>query len=297
MTTPFHEAVYGVGITPVTPFSSDLRDVDIGAMRANVAYLRQEGARLLYPCGNTGEFTSLSLDEWTATVEAATDAAGDDVAIAPGIGHGIATATEMLRRAELIGASGALIMPPAPVYLSDDGLSRYYSSLATSTGLPLMVYRRGGWPSDETLTRLSETGTVTGIKYGDVDIGEFARAVAASPKALWTCGVAERYAPFFAVAGAVGFTSGLGNFAPHTALDMYAALSGGDMERALLIRARCTPFEEIRARRGSVYNVSAVKTAMDAAGLAGGKVRPPMIDVDAETAAEIETTVAAWEDR
>jgi 4-hydroxy-tetrahydrodipicolinate synthase len=297
MTIELIDAVDGVGVTPVTPFSEDLHAVDEAGLRSNLEYLVDAGVNLLYPCGNTGEFTSLGLDEWTRVVEIALDAAGDGAVVAPGVGHGLTTATEMLRRADRLGAAGALVMPPQPVYLSDRGLAAYYEALATSTELPLMVYRRDGRPSDETLARLAANGSIAGVKYGDTDINGFARGVAAAPGVAWTCGVAERYAPFFAGAGAVGFTSGLANFAPRTALAMHAALDAGDMDEALAVRERCAPFEEVRARHGSAYNVPAVKSAMDAVGLTGGRVRPPMIDLDQETRAEVTRIASTWEGR
>ena len=297
MAIEFTEAVHGVGVTPVTPFDHDLSSVDEAGLRANLEFLIESGVRLLYPCGNTGEFTSLGIDEWSRVVEIAVEVAGTECAVAPGVGHGLTTATEMLRRASALGAVGALVMPPQPVYLSDRGLAGYYSALSRATDLPLMVYRRGGYPSDGALAGLAADGAIAGVKYGDTDVSGFARGVAAAPGVAWTCGIAERYAPFFAGAGAVGFTSGLANFAPRTALALHEAIAAGDTDRALELRARCVPFEEIRARHDSAYNVPAVKSAMDAVGLAGGRVRPPMIDLDPETVAEVAAMVRAWDGR
>lgn len=293
----FSDAVRGVGVTPVTPFTDDLAGVDEAGLHSNLEFLVESGVRLLYPCGNTGEFTSLHLDEWTRVVEIAVEVAGEACAVAPGVGNGLGVATEMLRRAATLGASAALVMPPQPVYLSDAGLAAYYAALSRATELPLMVYRRGGHPSDDALAGLASEGAIAGVKYGDTDVNGFARGVAAAPGVAWTCGIAERYAPFFAGAGAVGFTSGLANFAPRTALEMQDAMAAGDMARALEVRDRCTPFEEIRARHASAYNVAAVKTAMDAVGLVGGRVRPPMIDLDPGTAAEVTVMARGWEDR
>jgi len=75
---------------------------------------------------------------------------------------------------------------------------------------------------------------------------------------------------------------------------MQDALERDHNDAALAIRQRCLPFEEVRARQGSANNVGAVKTALDVRGLAGGRVRPPMRDLDEPTIAEVETAVAAW---
>src|SRR5665811_1544808 len=218
----FRNSLQGVGITPVTPFTSDLSRVDLRGLRSNLEFLIEQGATLLYPCGNTGEFTSLSLDEWTSVVEVSIDVAAGKAAVAPGVGHGYATAREMLRRAADLGVDGALVMPPHPTYLSDSGIIAYLAGLAELEAVPIVVYKRGGWPSNRALQELVRDVPVAGVKYGEPDVSAFASNVAASnPELVWTCGVAERYAPFFAEAGAGGFTSGLANVAPHLALEMY----------------------------------------------------------------------------
>jgi len=295
VTDELRQALHGVGITPVTPFSTDLTRVDVGGLGANLEYILERGARLLYPCGNTGEFTSLSLDEWSTVVETTIAVAAGRAAVVPGIGHGYTAAREMLQRAASLGAAGALVMPPHPTYLADAGLIAHSAGLADEDALPLVVYKRGGWPSSDGIIELVNQVPVAGVKDGETDVSAFARYVSASPSGVvWTCGTAERYAPFFATAGARGFTSGLANVAPHLSLDMQQALEREDIATALELRERCLPFEELRARHGSANNVAAVKTALDARGLAGGRVRPPMRDLDEPTAAEVHGMVAAW---
>ena len=289
------QALEGVGVTPVTPFSADLTRVDHAGLRANLEYLVERGTRLLYPCGNTGEFTSLSLDEWTAVVEVTLEVAAGRVVVAPGVGHGYTIAREMVRRAAALGAHGVLVMPSHPTYLTDRGLIAFTAGLAELDALPLVVYKRAGWPSNDGLIELVESVRVAGVKYGEADVSALARIIAATPSDVtWTCGTAERYAPFFAAAGTRGFTSGIANVAPHISFAMQDALEADDFPAALAIRQRCLPFEEIRARQGSANNVGAVKTALDARGLAGGRVRPPMRDLDEPTIAEVETAVATW---
>ncbi|MDH3259350.1 MAG: dihydrodipicolinate synthase family protein [Acidimicrobiia bacterium] len=291
----FRNSLRSVGVTPVTPFHDDLRKVDEEGLRSNLEYLVERGVTLLYPCGNTGEFTSLSLDEWTVVVEITLEVASGRAVVAPGVGHGFSTAREMLRRAADLGADGALLMPPHPAYLADSGVSAYLSGLADFGALPVVVYKRSGWPTDRTLVDLVGNSPVAGVKYGENDISAFARNVAAAdPGLVWTCGIAERYAPFFADAGAGGFTSGLANVAPHLALGLFEALESGDRTESMVLRERCLPFEDIRARDGAANNVGGVKAAMDARGLVGGRVRPPMRDLDAATVQEVREIVTGW---
>ena len=186
-------------------------------------------------------------------------------------------------------------MPPNLVYPADEGVVAYYGGLADLGLLPIIVYRKGGWPTNSGLPALLTGHAIAGVKYGEQDVSVLATMVAATPPGpVWTCGTAERYAPYFFEAGAVGFTSGLANAAPHLALDMYAALAAGDQAGALELREACVPFEDLRARFTSANNVPAVKVAMDAVGLVGGRVRPPMRDLSPSEVGEVRAMVAAW---
>lgn len=186
-------------------------------------------------------------------------------------------------------------MPPHPTFASPQGLRANYLQLVGASPVPAVLYKRDGLPSDDVLVELAGTGGVAGVRYGDTDVNSFSRCVSRAPDdSLWTCGVAERWAAFFHLAGSGGFTSGLANFVPALALALFEALQGGDYETTMRLRATCLPFEEIRARERSANNVAAVKTAMDMLGLAVGKVRPPLRDLDPATAKEVQEAIAEW---
>ena len=282
----FRAALGGVGVTPATPFTRDLSRPDLEALRENLTFLVEEGVGLLYVAGNTGEVASLSADEWTQVVETAVEAVGDRAVVAAGIGHEYPVAMELAGRATAMGVEGILAMPRQQPYVASAGLVTYWRAIVEHAGLPAVVYSRGQ-PQPTDLAPLLNHELVVGCKYSNRDVSDFAGTVADDQSGVaWTCGIAERYAPFFHTAGAVGFTSGLANFAPRVALGLHAALVEGDWERALELRSACVPFEEIRARDGDAYNVGAVKVGMDATGLAGGGVRPPLSGLDPASAAE-----------
>jgi 4-hydroxy-tetrahydrodipicolinate synthase len=282
----FRSALAGVGVTPATPFTPDLTRPDLGALSENLAFLVDEGVGLLYVAGNTGEVASLSADEWTEVIETAMATVGDRAVVATGIGHEYPVAIELARRAATLGVDGILAMPRQQPYVASAGLADYWETIIEHAGLPAVVYSRG-MPDPTDLARLLDHELVVGCKYSNRDVSAFANTVADDKSGVsWTCGIAERYAPFFHLAGAVGFTSGLANFAPRVALGMHAALTNGDWKQALELRSASVPIEEIRARRGDIYNVGAVKVGLDAVGLTGGGVRPPLATLDPESATE-----------
>ena len=281
-------AIRGVGVTPATPFNDNLERIDRAGLRSNLEFLVESGVSLLYPAGNTGEAMSLSADEWTTIVEVALVVAGDGVAVLPGIGHEYTVALELAGRARTLGVDGLLLMPRVQPYASSLGLVEYWKAILEGSELPGVVYKRG-LPGLDDLFDLVSDDRVIACKYADKDVSEFRSTVSsANSNVIWTCGIAERYAPFYHQAGAAGFTSGLANFAPRISLELHKALDEGDYQKALDLRHRTLPFEEIRARNGDAFNVAAVKTAMDMSGLAGGRVRPPLIDLDDRAIGDVE---------
>lgn len=289
----FAEALAGVGVTPATPFTADLTRINVEGLRENISFLLDSGVQMIYPCGNTGEFPSLTLDEWTAVVETVVEVCKGRASVAPGVGHNLPLATEMMRRAASIGADGVLLMPVHQPYLSADGLHNYYLGVLGAADLPAVLYKRDPWPADDDLPTLSALDQVVGVKYAGTDVRGFARLAASEPAdTVWTCGRAESWAPFFALAGSRGFTSGLANAAPQLPLRLQKALFARDFVTAMQIRAQTVPFEDVRARDGEANNVPAVKAAMDAVGLAGGSVRPPLRALDDQTRKEVDGIVA-----
>jgi 4-hydroxy-tetrahydrodipicolinate synthase len=295
--TPFAESIADVGVTPATPFTADLSGIDVGGLRANISFLLDHGVRMLYPCGNTGEFPSLSIDEWTTVVETVVEVCDGRAAVAPGVGHNLPVASEMMRRAASAGADGVLLMPVHQPYLAQAGLHAYYAGVLEAAPLPAVLYKRDPWPSDAGIPALAALDQVVGVKYAGTDVLAFSRLTAADAAGVvWTCGRAEGWAPFFSLAGSRGFTSGLANAAPWIALELQAALTAGDYETAMRLRTRTVAFEDVRSRDGEANNVPAVKAAMDATGLAGGPVRAPMRPLDDQTHKEISAIVAEWQD-
>src|SRR5438876_656520 len=70
------------------------------------------------------------------------------------------------------------------------------------------------------------------------------------------CGTAERFAPFFHLAGARGYTSGAGNLCPRLTLALHAALRAGRFDEAFRLLALIRPIEDYRARDGESYSIS-----------------------------------------
>jgi len=265
-----------VHLVPPTPFTSDGSEVSADLLDGFVKAMTTKGVRVFLPAAGTGEFHSLTVDEIEQCVWTTRLAAPDAIVMAP-IGFGVAQAIQIARQAAEARADALLVMPPIHPYLSDSGFRDYLQAIADAVpGMPLLAYKKGPIPSDALLAELGATGRLVGIKYAVNDLDAFTLfADAQRGKLGLFCGTAERFASFFMLAGATGYTSGAGNLCPRLTLAMHAALASGRFEEALRLLRVLRPIEDFRAREGDSFNISAVKFGLKSCGWDFGPVRPP----------------------
>ena len=283
------EALRGVAFTTPTPFDADGDSILHDRLREHVTWLAEAGANLFIPCGNTGEYYSLSNDERIAVLETVVDAVGDSRAVIGGVGGSTKTAIELAGAYADVGADGIMIMQPVHTHQHEVGLLHYYQEIVDATDLGVVVYNSDPAVTPSILRNLAGYDHVVGVKYAINDVARFARAVdAVDVEVVWSNGIAERFAPAFALEGAAGYTTGIGSFLPAETLALMDALRNEDWGRALAIRDLLRPYEDLREEPGrhntlrAANNVPAVKFGMELAGLYGGPVREPIVDLSAE---------------
>jgi 4-hydroxy-tetrahydrodipicolinate synthase len=283
-----------VVVTTPTPFAAD-GAVALDAAAAHASWLADQGIRVLVPCGNTGEFSSLSLDEAKGLTAAVVDAVADRCVVVAGVGWSAPMAVELTRHAAAVGAHGVMVHHPGHTYIHPDGLRRYYGRVLEAADLGVVLYKRGPAVSDRLIAELVHDEQVAAVKYAVNDLNAFANlAAGAAEEVAWLCGTAERWAPFFALAGAHGFTSGLANVAPARALSLFELLAVGDYPQAMKLRAEVLAFEELRERHNSGNNVPVVKEALRLMGRDTGVVRDPLVRLEPEEAALVVEILRDW---
>ena len=277
-----------VQLVPLTPFTADGRRLRPELLAEFSKDLYAAGIRVFLPAAGTGEFHSLTADEAVQCVAATRAALPADAVVIAAIGLGLPHALTVGRRAAEAGADALLAMPPIHPYLCDAGLRDYFHALTDELPLPLLAYKKGPTPSDELLLELAAAGRLCGVKYAVNDLDAVARfAGALDPRCGLYCGTAERFAPYFALAGAQGYTSGVGNVCPRLTLALHAAIKSGDFVEARRLLAILRPIEDYRARAGDSYNIGMLKVALKLAGRDFGPVRPPQRRLTAGEEAEV----------
>src|SRR5690242_6881134 len=195
-----------VQLVPPTPFSADGTAVRPEVLGAFARSMYDAGVRVLLPGAGTGEFHSLAPGEVAPCIAAVRSAVGDDAVVIAPIGMGLPHALAIGRGAIEAGADALLVMPPVHPYLCDDGVRDYFRALMDALPLPFLAYKKGPFPSDDLLGERGASGRLAGVKYAVNDLDALTRFIAAHGERLAvSCGTAERFAPFFHLAGARGY--------------------------------------------------------------------------------------------
>ena len=90
------------------------------------------------------------------------------------------------------------------------------------------------------------------------------------------------------------YTSSIATVAPRLSLKLHELAAGGCRDELERLMNRCViPLDAIRGRRKG-YEVSTMKALMDMAGLCGGAVRPPLVNVKDEERKELREILDTW---
>lgn len=278
----------GIFVFPTTPYNDDATDVDEEGIRRNVRFLVDSGIKIVVPCGGTGEFFSLSVDEHDRIISAVADECKGKAMVIAGIGHSTHVAVKMAEHAESAGCDAVMVIPPS-IHASDQGLYEHYKAIASSVSIGVMIFRVpwGAPLSMELVTKLADIDNIVAVKEETGDIEWFRKLLkAVGDKVVGICGVSEKVFPYYYMVGARGTSTGIAGFAPQLSLKMYDALVNNDFATVLDLHKKLMPLHDLRARHGNAIPV--VKAALDMLGLRGGPVRLPLLPLSPEDRKELQ---------
>lgn len=286
-----HKLGSGLLSFPVTHFKDD-HSFDEAAYRENIGWLGQFDASGLFAAGGTGEFFSLTPPEVQQVVRAAVQEAPDGLPVIAPAGYGTATAVQMARSAESVGAHGILLLPPYLTEASQDGLVAHVKEVCAATTLGVTIYSRANAVYTEAaVAELADScPNLVGFKDGVGNIEQMTRIYASLGDRLTYVGglpTAEMFALPYLALGVTTYSSAIYNFVPQFALDFYNALRSGD--NAFVINALnefVIPYCNLRNKKQG-YAVSIIKAGMKVIDRPAGPVRAPLTDLDAVELAEL----------
>ena len=290
-------ALADVSVVLVTPFSDD-DSIDVTTFSDLTHAAVRAGVGSVVTASSVGEFYSLNRVEWRLLLRSAVEVVGSSTtAVFAGVGHDLATAVELTREAEDLGAAAVMVHPPPHAFVTPAGYEAYVSRISRAVSIGVIPYLRSPLPTD-VLTRVCALENVIGMKFAIADpvmLGVWHRvAQDVDGDFVFSCGLAERWAPAMWPLGATGFTSGIANVAPEVAVGFLGDLRSGDATRIQDTWSLIEPLERLRNRDGGGQSVSVVKAACAARGLSvSTAVRPPASAVEGPEMPDIEAAVAA----
>jgi 5-dehydro-4-deoxyglucarate dehydratase len=166
--------------------------------------------------------------------------------------------------------------------MDDQGLIAYYRGIAEATPLGTIIYSRD-WvnPSPALVEKMAgQIPNLIAWKDGQADLRRYQMIRERLGDRLhWIGGAGDDMVPGYYSMGIRTYTSSIANVTPRLSIRLHELASAGHSdELTRLMNDLIVPLYALRARRKG-YEVSAMKAMMDLAGLVGGPVRPPLVDL------------------
>jgi 4-hydroxy-tetrahydrodipicolinate synthase len=267
------------GILPalVTPFTEDGKQIDEEALRHLVNYCVELGVTGVVPCGTTGEFVNLTIEEKKKTINIVVDQANGKVKVVAGTGaSGTDQALEMTEYAKDAGVDAALIVTPFYLKPTDRGIYEHYDTIASKVDLPIILYNipqcTGLTLPWQMVEDLAQIPNIVGVKDSSGQLS-FILAVLEKvrDKINVLCGHDEIVIGALA-AGCSGAILASANVIPDVWVNVYNAIQKGDLRTAQELQYKVQKIARIIAKSGAV----GTKEALNMIGVKVGSVRLPL---------------------
>ena len=268
----------GVFIFVMTPFKTTRNHLgkyepDLQGMEGNARYFSQvPGDKALVICGGSGEFHSLTSSEVIALAEAAATGVEGRCKVIVGVGGTTKNAVKMAEGAQKVGCDAVLAMPhPPEVKRGEKILWERHLAISRAIDIGLLPFRAPAQLlSPDLVKRLSRFDNVVAIKEESNAVDWVRTGIRLTEGKLpIVTGGGENMVPYYYLAGAVGFTTGMANISLPRSVDLHDAAICRDWEKAMEWRDY---FESLTAMRGEL-GTPMLKGGLEMMGLAGGPVR------------------------
>lgn len=280
---------------PVTDFDAEGR-FDAKSYRSRLGWFTSHDISAVFVAGGTGEFFSLSLEEFREVVRIAVEVVDGKLPVIASAGLNVATGREFARIAEEEGADGILLMPPYLTECPQAGLVEYARQICDSTAVSVIYYNRSNGVMDAgSVQSLADAcPNLVGLKDGTGNIQALSSIIKTVGDRLAYMGgvpTAEIIAEAYLAVGVNTYSSAVFNFVPDMALKFYKALRAGDTETVRHIsREFYLPFVKLRDNKVG-YGVSMIKAGTDLIGRSSGSARAPLEMPNAEERKQLEALI------
>lgn len=279
----------------VTPFHHG--QFDEARFQQLVEWQIESGSHGLVIAGTTGEPSALSLEEREHVLETAVKDARRRVPVLAGTGtNNHAETLRLTRFAKRIGADAALVVVPYYIRPSQEGLYRYFRSIADEVDIPIVIYNIPGRTAvnmePATIARLArDCRNIIGVKEANKDFEHVTRVLHLCGRTfLVYSGIELLCFPMLAVGGA-GHVSATGNVLPREVAQLYDLAASGRWDAARELHYHLLPMNEALFLE---TNPVPVKTVLGLMGKIDPEVRLPLAPMSPENLDRLRQVTAAY---
>ncbi|MGV8952984.1 MAG: 4-hydroxy-tetrahydrodipicolinate synthase [Cypionkella sp.] len=275
----------------VTPFKNG--ELDLVTLKKLVEWHIAQGSNGIVPVGTTGESPTLSHAEHQKVIEVVVETAAGRVPVVAGAGsNNTAEGISLMRHAEKVGATAALVVTPYYNRPTQAGLIAHYTALHDCCTLPIIIYnipaRSVVDMLPETMGQLAKLPRIIGIKDATAKIDRVSLQRITCGKDFIQLSGEDGTALGFNAHGGVGCISVTANVAPKLCAEFQAATLAGDYAKALEYQDRLMPLHEaIFLEPGLV----GAKYGLSLLGLCSEEVRLPLVGLTDGTKARVKSAM------
>ena len=275
----------------VTPFKNG--ELDLVTLKKLVDWHIAEGSHGLVPVGTTGESPTLSHAEHQKVIEEVVAAVAGRIPVVAGAGsNNTVEGISLMRHAEKVGATAALVVTPYYNKPTQAGLIAHFTALHDCCTLPIVIYNIPGRSvvdmSPETIGVLAKLPRIIGVKDATGKIERVSQQRASCGADFIQLSGEDATALGFNAHGGVGCISVTANVAPRLCAEFQEATLRGDYAKALEYQDKLMPLHEaIFIEPGLV----GAKYALSVLGLCSEEVRLPLVGLTDGTKARIKAAM------
>ncbi|CDZ77023.1 4-hydroxy-tetrahydrodipicolinate synthase [Legionella massiliensis] len=266
----------------VTPIYQD--KVDIPRLRELVEFHISAGTHAIVAAGTTGEAGTLSHEEKLLVIKTVIEQARERIPVIAGTAmNSTKDCIELTNAAMECGAHAALIMTPAYIKPTQEGLYQHYSHIANSVAMPIILYNVPGRTVcdllPETVARLSKISNIIGIKEATGQMTRLQQILRLSEGAMDVYSGDDATAAQWMLAGAKGVISVTANVAARQMAKLCDAALDEDQASCLRLNEQLMPLHQLLFVEA---NPIPVKWALYKMGLVSDELRLPLTSLSAE---------------
>lgn len=272
----------GAGVAIVTPFTQDDK-VNFEELGKMIDFQIAGGTDAIIICGTTGESSTLTHEEHDACIKFAVEHTAGRVPVIAGTGsNSTAEAIRLSTHAQNNGADALLLVTPYYNKATQKGLIQYYTAIANSVDLPIILYnvpsRTGVNILPQTAVTLAKNvKNIVAVKEASGNISQVAELAALADGCIDIySGNDDQVVPLLSLGG-VGVISVLSNVMPKLTHDMVMSYLNGDVK---LSRQLQLSVMNLNKALFCEVNPIPVKEALNMMGWNAGAVRSPLCEME-----------------